>query len=110
MENKKIIVVGGTGSWGRGLIQELLNRGVKQIKVYARNEFQMVRLLQEFQTPKVEAVIGDIRDRAALLAACKGCHILFHLAALKHVPVCEKMPQEAIETVPRREFLSAAGI
>lgn len=98
MENKKIIVVGGTGSWGRGLIQELLNRGVKQIKVYARNEFQMVRLLQEFQTPKVEAVIGDIRDRTALLAACKGCHILFHLAALKHVPICEKMPQEAIET------------
>lgn len=65
MENKKIIVVGGTGSWGHGLIRELLSRGAKQIKVYARNEFQMVNLLQEFQTPKVEPVIGDIRDRAA---------------------------------------------
>lgn len=98
MENKKIIIVGGTGSWGRGLIRELLSRGVKQIKVYARNEFQMVSLLQEFQTPKVEPVIGNIRDRTALLSACKGCDILFHLAALKHVPVCEKMPQEAIGT------------
>lgn len=98
MENQTVLIIGGTGSWGRGLIKELLSRGVRCIKIYARNEFQMVKLLQEFNTPELEPVIGDIRDRNALLKACLGCDTLFHLAALKHVPICEKMPEEAIAT------------
>ncbi len=98
MENKKVIVVGGTGSLGRVLIRELLIRGASKVKVYARNELQIINLQTEFPQPEVETVIGDIRDRSALLKACKGCDILFHLAALKHVSICERSPMEAVET------------
>lgn len=98
MEHKKILVTGGTGSWGHELIRELLKRNVGQIKVYSRNEFQIVKLQQTFQTPKLETVIGDIRDRTALQKVCSDCDIVFHLAALKHVPICEAMPVEAIAT------------
>lgn len=98
MEKEKIIIIGGTGSWGHGLIKELLNRGAKQIRVFARNESQMVKLSKEFGAAKVEPIIGDIRDKEALLKACRDCDTLYHLAALKHVPICEKMPTEAIAT------------
>lgn len=98
MENKTVLVIGGTGSWGYGLIGELLKGNSNTIKVLARNEFQMVTLARTFQSPKIEIVIGDIRDKDALSTACKGVDLIFHLAALKHVPICENMPCEAIET------------
>lgn len=98
MKNKTVLITGGTGSWGHGLIHELLKEDISKIKVYARNEHQMVELLREFNNPKVEIVIGDIRDKNTLSSACKDVGILYHLSALKHVPICEKMPYEAIET------------
>lgn len=98
MKDKKVIVVGGTGSLGRSLIRELLMRGTARVKVFARNEFQMISLIAEFPQTNVEAVIGDVRDRSALMRACAGCDTLFHLAALKHVSICEKEPIEAFET------------
>lgn len=98
MENETILITGGTGSLGRGLIQELLARKVKHIRIFARNEYQMVKTIQEISSSRLEPVIGDIRDRSALLKACEDCHTVFHLAALKHVPICEKTPSEAIAT------------
>lgn len=98
MRNKKVLIAGGTGSWGHGLIQELLNENVQKIKVFARNEFQMVELMRHFGENKIECIIGDIRAEKALSSACAGVDIVYHLAAIKHVPICEKMPYEAIET------------
>lgn len=98
MKNKTVFITGGTGSWGHGLILELLKEDVAKIIVYARNEYQMVELSREFNNPKLEIVIGDIRDKNALLSASKNVDILYHLSALKHVPICENMPYEAIET------------
>lgn len=98
MKNKTVLITGGTGSWGHGLIQEFLKEDVAKIIVYARNEYQMVELSRKFNNPKLEIVIGDIRDKNALSSACKNVDILYHLSALKHVPICEKMPYEAIET------------
>lgn len=98
MNDKTILIIGGTGSWGYGLIEQLLNENGTKIKVFARNEFQMVTLMQHFHSPKIEMVIGDIRDNKALHRACENVNIIYHLAALKHVPICEKMPYEAIET------------
>lgn len=98
MNNKTVLITGGTGSWGHGLIHELLKEDVAKIIVYARNEYQMVELSKEFSNSKLEIVIGDIRDKNALSSACKHVDILYHLSALKHVPICEKMPYEAIET------------
>lgn len=98
MKNKTVFITGGTGSWGHGLIRELLKEEVAKIIVYARNEYQMVELSREFHNPKLEIIIGDIRDKNALLSASKNVDILYHLSALKHVPICETMPYEAIET------------
>lgn len=98
MNNKTVLITGGTGSWGHGLIKELIKEDVSKIIVYARNEYHMVELSREFRNPKLEIMIGDIRDKRALLSASKNVDILYHLSALKHVPVCEKMPYEAIET------------
>lgn len=98
MKNKIVLITGGTGSWASGLIYELLKEGVAKIKVYARNEHKMVELLREFSQPQVDIIIGDIRDKEALSLACRGVDVVYHLAALKHVPICEEMPFEAIET------------
>lgn len=98
IKNKNILIIGGTGSWAYGVIQELLGRGVNKIRIFARNEYRMVKTLQKFENSCVEAVIGDIRDVRAVKNAMKDCQIVFELAALKHVPICETMPFEAIET------------
>lgn len=96
MKNKKILIAGGTGSWGHGLIKELLKENVQKIRVFARNKFQMVELMRRFGESK--SIIGDIRDEKTLTSAGVGVDIVYYLAAIKHVPICEKMPYEAIET------------
>lgn len=98
MENKRILITGATGSWGIALLERLLETGVAQIKVLARNEHNMVLLQQRFKDKRVIPVIGDIRDKVRLAQACVNVDIVFHLAAMKHVPVCEQMPTEAVAT------------
>ncbi len=98
MKNKNILVIGGTGSLGLGLIEELLKLDVSTIKVFARNEHKMFSMQQSFLSPKIDIIIGDIREKEAIEEASKGVDIIFHLAALKHVPICEKLPNEAIAT------------
>lgn len=98
MINKKILIVGATGSWGMALLERLLQTDTAQIKVLARNEHNMVSLQRAFPNKRVTPVIGDIRDRARLSQACTDVNIVFHMAAMKHVPVCEEMPTEAIAT------------
>lgn len=98
MNNKNILIIGGTGSLGMGLIEELLKLEVSTIKVFARNEHKMFSMQQIFLSPKIEIVIGDIRDQEAIEKASEDVDVIFHLAALKHVPICEKLPNEAIAT------------
>lgn len=98
MENKRILIIGGTGSWSNGLIQTLLKENVAQIKVFARSESQIFTLKQQYPDVRIVPVIGDIRDKSRLMEVCKDCDFIFHLAALKHVPICEVMPSEAVLT------------
>lgn len=98
MKDKNILIIGGTGTWGRALLEQLLKTEVSQIKVLARNEHNLVSLRRQFPDKRVLPILGDIRDRTHLTRACEGADVLFHLAALKHVPVCEQMPTEAILT------------
>lgn len=98
MEDKKILIIGGTGSWGVNLIRHLLKTDAAQINVLARNEHNLVSLRRLFPDQRIQPLLGDIRDKSQLMQACEGMDILFHLAALKHVPVCEQMPTEAILT------------
>ena len=93
-----ILVTGGTGSWGKELILQLLTHGPKEIIIFSRNEDRQVKMKREINDPCVRFRIGDIRDKEALVQAFKGVDYVFHLAALKHVPVCEEFPMEALKT------------
>lgn len=95
---KTIFITGGTGSWGRELVKQMLQRNPKEIIIFSRNESSQVEMKREFEDPRLRFCIGDIRDRDALIAASAGTDYLFHLAALKHVPVCEEQPWEAVKT------------
>ena len=99
MLNKIILITGGTGSWGHELIKQLLEKSPKEIRVFSRNETVQFEMQQQFiNDHRLKFIIGDIRDKDQLVYACQGVHYVFHLAALKHVPVCEYYPYEAIKT------------
>jgi UDP-N-acetylglucosamine 4,6-dehydratase len=96
--NKVILVTGGTGSWGYELIHQLLSLNPKKIIVLSRNEASQVQMSRTIEDHRLSFCIGDIRDREALVKAFEGVDYVFHLAALKHVPVCEEQPLEALKT------------
>ena len=96
--NARILVTGGTGSWGHELVRQLLPRDPAEVIVFSRNEAAQVAMSRMFEDRRLTFRIGDIRDRDALAAACAGVDYVFHLAALKHVPVCEEQPYEALKT------------
>ncbi len=93
-----ILITGGTGSWGIELIQQLLSLKPKKIIIFSRNENSHVLTKRKFDNDKLQFFIGDIRDRDAMVSAMAGVDYVFHLAALKHVPICEENPLEAFKT------------
>jgi UDP-N-acetylglucosamine 4,6-dehydratase len=97
-EGRRILVTGGTGSWGYELVRQLLPQNPAEVIVFSRNESNQVAMNRAFEDSRLSFCIGDVRDREALSKACAGVDIVFHLAALKHVPVCEDQPYEALKT------------
>ena len=97
-ENKKILITGGTGSLGRALTKRLLTEKVTQITIFSRNENKQVTMQSEFNDNRLKFLIGDVRDLPRLQRALEGIDIIFHAAALKHVPIVECNPIEAIKT------------
>ncbi|WP_404332376.1 polysaccharide biosynthesis protein [Mesobacillus maritimus] len=98
-ENETILVTGGTGSWGHELVRQLLTYKPKEIRIFSRNETNQFAMRQEFDNnPKLNFIIGDIKEKDSITEACQDVDYLFHLAALKHVPVCEDQPIEALKT------------
>ncbi|QVY63569.1 polysaccharide biosynthesis protein [Cytobacillus gottheilii] len=98
-KDKVILVTGGTGSWGYELVSQLLTYDPKEIRILSRNESNQFTMKQEFNHhPKLHFIIGDIKEKDSLIYACQGVEYVFHLAALKHVPVCEDQPMEALKT------------
>ncbi len=98
-QDKTILVTGGTGSIGAELVRQLLKYKPKQIRVLSRNETRQYHLLEALRYPKnLRMLIGDVRDKERLQLAFKNVDIVFHAAALKHVPFCEYNPSEAMKT------------
>ncbi|WP_408010749.1 polysaccharide biosynthesis protein [Pseudalkalibacillus sp. A8] len=99
MRNKTILITGGTGSWGHELVKQLLEKNPKEIRIFSRNEASQVHMQHEFEyNPKLNFIIGDIREYQGLAKASEGVDYIYHLAALKHVPICEHQPYEALKT------------
>lgn len=97
-EGKTILITGGTGSWGNELTRQLLDNGAGEVRIFSRNELSQVLMQRKFNESRLNFIIGDVRDRESIEAAAQGVDYIFHLAALKHVPICEEQPQEAIKT------------
>ena len=98
LENKKILITGGTGSLGRALTKRLIAEKVDVIRIFSRNENKQVTMQSEFNDNRLRFLIGDVRDLPRLQRALEGIDIVFHTAALKHVPIIEYNPFEAINT------------
>jgi len=99
-KNKTILITGGTGSLGQALTKKLLTLPIKGIRLLSRNEsaqVEMQRRLSDYEN-KLSFLIGDIRDYPRLTRALEDVDIVFHTAALKHVPVIEYNPFEAVKT------------
>jgi UDP-N-acetylglucosamine 4,6-dehydratase/5-epimerase len=97
-EGKKILITGGTGSLGQSLTKRLLETDVDTIRILSRNESKQVEMESKFDNQRLRFLIGDIRDNERLVTAFEDIDIVFHAAALKHVPVIEYNPFEAIKT------------
>ena len=99
INGKIVLVTGGTGSIGSEIVRQLLKTRVKQIRVFSRDEHKQHELRSELVDDKrLRYLIGDIRDKERMDFAFQGVDIIFHAAALKHVPVCEYNPFEAVKT------------
>jgi UDP-N-acetylglucosamine 4,6-dehydratase/5-epimerase len=103
LNNKSILVTGGTGSFGKAFAHTVLQRypGIKRLVIYSRDElkqFEMAQTLNEKVHPGIRYFIGDIRDQNRLSRALEGIDIVVHAAALKQVPAAEYNPFECIKT------------
>ncbi len=99
LENKIILVTGGAGSFGQKFIEILLKKhNPKTIRIYDNRELAQVEMDRKFNNPKLRFLIGDVRDKNRLFRAMNDVDIVVHAAALKHVPVCEYDPIEAVKT------------
>ena len=102
INNKSILITGGTGSFGRQMLKTLLeNFKPKRIIIFSRDEFKQSEMQKEYNPYKYKCLryfIGDIRDKERLMEAFNGIDIIFHAAALKQVPALEYNPSEAIKT------------
>ena len=102
LNNKNILITGGTGSFGHQMILELMQYKPKLIRIFSRDEDKQHNLKQEFlENPildKIQFVIGDVRDYERIYSVTKDMDIIFHAAALKQVPSVEAHPYEAVKT------------
>ena len=97
-KGKKVLITGGTGSLGSALTQRLLTENVDTIRIFSRNENKQLEMDSKFHDDRLRFLLGDIRDYSRLVRAFEDVDIVFHAAALKHVPVIEYNPFEAIKT------------
>lgn len=102
LNNKNILITGGTGSFGHQMILELMPYKPKLIRIFSRDEDKQHSLKQELsENPilkKIQFVIGDVRDYERMYSVTKDMDIIFHAAALKQVPTVEAHPYEAVKT------------
>ncbi|MRJ02192.1 MAG: UDP-N-acetylglucosamine 4,6-dehydratase (inverting) [Epsilonproteobacteria bacterium] len=96
---KRILITGGTGSFGKHFTRRLLEEfEPAKVIIYSRDELKQFEMAQEFNLPCMRYFIGDVRDKERLTRAMEGVDYVVHAAALKHVPVAEYNPMEAIKT------------
>lgn len=97
-DGKRVLVTGGTGTFGRAFIRRILETDVKSVVIFSRDEFKQYEMRRDMNDPRVDFFIGDVRDLPRLERAFNGVDIVVHAAALKQVPAIEYNPLEAVKT------------
>ena len=103
LNDKVVLITGGTGSFGRKFIQTIIDRypNVKKIIVFSRDELKQFELKQKYpplKFPQLRFFIGDVRDKYRIKQACEGVDVIIHAAAIKQVDTAEYNPTECIRT------------
>ena len=96
--DKTLLITGGTGSFGNAVLKRLLSTGIKEIRIFSRDEKKQDDMRKRYNNPKLKFYIGDVREQRSLAQAFRGVDYCFHAAALKQVPSCEFYPMEAVRT------------
>ncbi len=99
MHNKTLLITGGTGSFGKAVLNRFLNTDeFSEIRIFSRDEKKQDDLRKKLMNPKVKFYLGDVRDKRSVDTAMQGVDYVFHAAALKQVPSCEFFPMQAVRT------------
>jgi len=97
-DDKVLLITGGTGSFGNAVLRRFLSTGVREIRIFSRDEKKQDDQRKAYADPKLKFHVGDVRDPDAVRNAMRGVDFAFHAAALKQVPSCEFHPMEAVKT------------
>lgn len=97
-KNKKLLITGGTGSFGNAVLERFLNTDIAEIRIFSRDEKKQDDMRHIYKNEKIKYYIGNVRNIQSLKDSMYGVDYVFHAAALKQVPSCEFFPVEAVET------------
>lgn len=98
LEGKKLLITGGTGSFGNAVLDRFLHTEIDEIRIFSRDEKKQDDMRRMYQNDKIQYYIGDVRDLNSIRQAMYDVDYVFHAAALKQVPNCEFFPLEAVKT------------
>jgi UDP-N-acetylglucosamine 4,6-dehydratase/5-epimerase len=98
LAGKKVLITGGTGSFGKATVDRLLKTDCEEIRIFSRDELKQEEMRIRYSNPRLKFYIGNVRDRESVDHAMTGADLVFHAAALKQVPSCEFFPMQAVKT------------
>ena len=95
---RKLLITGGTGSFGNAVLKRFLSTDIDEIRIFSRDEKKQDDMRKRYNSAKLKFYIGDVRDARSVAGAMRGVDYVFHAAALKQVPSCEFHPMQAVHT------------
>lgn len=97
-DDKVLLITGGTGSFGNAVLRRFLDQGLREIRIFSRDEKKQDDMRKRYNSARLKFYLGDVRDDRSVAAAMRGVDYCFHAAALKQVPSCEFHPMQAVRT------------